>query len=136
MIKMLIFCYAKEIGMKEEKLFIEERLQSNNRDDFWNKRSKLNLPTFASNNCTGKLVKANIKSSVKFDKTLFQRLLVVSQTRNINMEHVLSFELNDVPLSKTHASGEMRKTCKSKLLHELEVNEKIVALEISAHNTV
>ena len=41
----------------------------------------------------------------------------------------------DVPLSITHASGEMRKTCKSKLLQKLEVNEKIVALEISAHNT-
>ena len=27
------------------------------------------------------------------------------------------------------------KTCKSKLLQELEVNEKIVAFEISAHNT-
>ena len=39
----------------------------------------------------------------------------------------------DVPLSITHASGEMRKTCK--FLQELEVNEKIVALERSAHNT-
>ena len=93
------------------------------------------MPTFASTNCTGKLVKASTKSSVKFDKTLFQRLLVVSQTRDINMEHVLSFELNGVPLSITHASGEMRKTCKSKLLQELEINEKIVVLEILAHNT-
>ena len=130
-----LLLHAKEIGMKEAKLFIEERLQSDNRNDFWNQQSKLNLSTFASTNCTGKLVKASTKSSVKFDKTLFQRLLVVSQTRDINMEHVLSFELNDVPLSITHASGEMRKTCKSKLLQELEVNEKIVALEISAHNT-
>ena len=39
----------------------------------------------------------------------------------------------DVPLSITHARGEMRKTCK--FLQELEVNEKIVALERSAHNT-
>ena len=98
-------------------------------------QSKLNLPTFASTNCTGKLVKASTKSSVKFDKTLFQRLLVVSQTRDINMEHVLSFELNYVTLSITHASGEMRKTCKSKLLQEFEVIEKVIALEISAHNT-
>ena len=29
----------------------------------------------------------------------------------------------------------MRKTCKSKLLQELELNEKIVTLEILAHNT-
>ena len=121
--------------MKEAKLFIEERLQSDNRNYFWNKQSKLNFPTFSSTNCTGKLVKASTKSSVKFDKTLFQRLLVVSQTRDINMEHVLSFELNGVPLSITHASGEMRKTCKSKLLQELEINEKIVVLEILAHNT-
>ena len=93
------------------------------------------MPTSASTNCTGKLVKTSTKSSVKFDKTLFQRLLVVSKTRDINMKHVLSFELNDVPLSITHASGEMCKTCKNKLLQELEVNEKIVALEILVHNT-
>ena len=112
--------------MKEAKLFIEERLQSDNRDDFWNKQSKLNLPTFASTNYTGKLVKPSTKSLVKFDKTLLQRLLVVSQTRDINVEHVLSFELNGVPLSITHASGEMRKTCKSKLLQELEVMKKLL----------
>ena len=130
-----LLLHAKEIGMKEAKLFIEERLQSDNRNNFWNQQSKLNLSTFTSTNCTGKLVTASTKSSVKFDKTLFQRLLIVSQARDINMEHVLSFQLNDVPLSITHASGEMRKTCKSKLLQVLEVNEKIVALEISAHNT-
>ena len=130
-----LLLHAREIGMKEVKLFIEERLQSDNANDFWNKQSKLNLPILASTNCTGKLVKASTKSLVKFDKTLFQRLLIVSQTRDINMEHVLSFELNDVPLSITHTSGEICKTCKSKLLQEFEVNEKIVALEISAHNT-
>ena len=78
---------AKEIGLKEAKLFIE-RSHSDNRNIFWNEQSKLNLPTFASTNYTGKLVKATTKYSVKFDKTLFQRLLVVSQTRDINKEHV------------------------------------------------
>ena len=95
-----LLLHAKEIGMKEAKLFIEERLQSDNRNYFWNKQSKLNFPTFSSTNCTGKLVKASTKSSVKFDETLFQRLLVVSQTRDINMEHVLSVELNDVRAEK------------------------------------
>ena len=32
-----LLLHAKEIGMKEAMLFIEERLQSNNRNDFWNK---------------------------------------------------------------------------------------------------
>ena len=41
-----LLLHAKEIGMKEAKLFIEEQLQSDNRNDFWNKKSKLNLPTF------------------------------------------------------------------------------------------
>ena len=32
-----LLLHAKEIGMKEAMLFIEERLQSDNRNDFWNK---------------------------------------------------------------------------------------------------
>ena len=32
-----LLLHAKEIGMKEAKLFIEERLQSDNRNDVWNK---------------------------------------------------------------------------------------------------
>ena len=32
-----LLLHAKEIGMKEAKLFIEEQLQSDNRNDVWNK---------------------------------------------------------------------------------------------------
>ena len=45
-----LLLHAKEIGMKEAKLFIEERLQADNRDNFWNKQSKLNLPNWLQEN--------------------------------------------------------------------------------------
>ena len=117
---------GKEIGKKEIETFIEERLKSEDRNIFWNKQSKLNLPTFNSTKNIGKTTSKNSKFTIQIDQNLFQRLLVVSQTRSIDMEHVLSFELNAVPLSITHFDGEMRKTCKSKILHELEMDEKIV----------
>ena len=61
---------------------------------------------------------------IKVDKELFQKFLVISKSRDIDLEHVLSYELSPVPLSITHMNGEMRKTTKSQLLKELTVDIK------------
>ena len=63
-------------------------------------------------------------SSIKVDKELFQKFLVISKSRDIDLEHVLSYELSPVPLSITCMNGEMRKTTKSLLLKELAVDVK------------
>ena len=59
---------------------------------------------------------------IKFDKDLFQRFLVVSRSREIDLQDVLSYELSPVLLSTTHLNGSMRKTAKSNLLKDLMID--------------
>ena len=62
---------AKEIGKKEIETFIEERLKSEDRNIFWNKQSKLNLPTFNSTKNIGKTTSNNSKFTIQIDKNNF-----------------------------------------------------------------
>ena len=59
---------------------------------------------------------------MKYDKDLFQRFLVVSRSREIDLHDVLSYELSPVPLSIAHLNGSTRKTAKSNLLKELMID--------------
>ena len=114
---------AKGIGNKEIERFIEGRLKSEDRVTFRNEQNKLNLPTFNNLKNVGKSFSKNSKVTIQIDKNSFQRLLVVSQTRIIDMKHVSNFELNPVLLSIVDFNGEMRKTCTSNLLQELEIDK-------------
>ena len=62
---------------------------------------------------------------IKYDKDLFQRFLVVSRSREIDLQDVLSYELSPVPLSVAHLNGSTRKTAKSNLLKELIIDINI-----------
>ena len=62
---------------------------------------------------------------IKYDKDLFQRFLVVSRSREIDLQDVLSCELSPVPLSIAHLEGSMRKTAKNNLLKELMIDISI-----------
>ena len=86
---------AKEIGKKR----FTERLKSEDRGTFWNRQSKLNLPT-----TTTKYVGKSSSKKFQIDKKYILKI-----TCRIGMEYVLSFELNPVPLSIAHFNGEMRK---------------------------
>ena len=57
---------------------------------------------------------------LKDDKVFFSRLPTTSAQRDINLKMVLSCELPAVSLSLFHPTGEMCKTDKSQILHELE----------------
>ena len=63
---------------------------------------------------------------LRSDRELFSRLLVASRKRDLDLKNVLSYELNPVPLSTSTLSGNMRKTAKSKLLEELEIDTNSV----------
>ena len=52
---------------------------------------------------------------------MLSRLLIVSQSREIYLQNILTYELAPVALALFHLTGEMRKTNKSQLLKELEV---------------
>ena len=48
------------------------------------------------------------------------RHIIVSQTRNIDLETLFDYLLSAVPLSLLNPDGTMRKSCKSDLLKEIE----------------
>ena len=60
------------------------------------------------------------KVSAAEERTLFTRILLVSQARNPNLRDVLSYNLTTYPLSIATAQGDMRKTSKSVMAKELE----------------
>ena len=66
--------------------------------------------------------KANIIRSVvpRSDRSLFSRLIVVSQTRSLKLEEVFCFELSTLPWSLATVDGGLQKTAKSKMIPLLE----------------
>ena len=66
---------------------------------------------------------------------LFQRLLAVSNQRDVNLERVLSHERAPVPPSLFNDDGTMRKTTKTDLAKKLEYNcDEIQVLVVSHDN--
>ena len=66
-------------------------------------------------------ISKNKEKVIRYDKDLFERFLVVSRSREIDLQVMLSYELSPVLLSKVHLNGSMRKTAKSNLLKELMI---------------
>ena len=58
--------------------------------------------------------------AVEMVRDLFGGILFLALQRKIDMAEVLSFPLTPIPLSLSHADGNMLKTQKSKLIEELE----------------
>ena len=54
-------------------------------------------------------------------------MLIAANKRDFNLRAVLKYELSPVPLAIAHFNGEMRETCKSSLLKELEFNTEAAA---------
>ena len=57
---------------------------------------------------------------MKTSRDLFARVLILSKTREINLEELLSYSLSDYPLSLTTVSGGLVKTAKAKMFEILE----------------
>ena len=64
------------------------------------------------------------------------RLVVVSQTREVDLETLFGYELSSVPLSLFNPDGTMRKCCKSDLLKELERDLAVDELEETDETTL
>ena len=116
---------AREYGEKEINEFVKHKIIENF-SKFWEKISKVNTPTFETLNKVMTVPISKDKEKViKYDKDLFQRSLVVSRSREIDLQDVLSYKLSPVPLSIAHLNGSMRKTAKSNLLKELMIDINI-----------
>lgn len=111
---------AKEAGEKRLQTFIQEKLLVPEPDIF-SKLPMLKLKTFTS---MAKKVKVMLKNgtetTLKNNRNLFARMLLLAQSININMKEVLSYSLGPFPLSISTEQGSLRKTPKSKLLDLIE----------------
>ena len=79
---------ARSIDINEVKKIISERLKPDNKQRFWEKTSKNEFPNFVSNNKVVSISTAYKIKSIKVDKELFHRFLVVSKSRNIVIEQL------------------------------------------------
>ena len=117
--------HSTEKGRQQMKTFVEQRINSN-AVGFWEPIPNMKIKTFSSAN-----KKIHVKSSDKLvtvnaDRDLFGRLLIVSNTRQISLKDVLSFELSPVPYSLANADGSLRKGTKSVLCSLLEKDVNVV----------
>ena len=115
---------AKDIGEKAYKAFREQRLQSNPpKVKFHDTITKAKLKTFTHLN-----KKVSIKSGrnqeviLKADRRLFAQMIVIPESRNLQMREVLSHPLGPLPWSLATPDGLMRKTNKASLAKEHQRN--------------
>lgn len=108
------------IGKQQMLKFVDERLNSNELK-LWDPLPQLKIKTFAS-----LTKKTNVKTkdekviTIKADRDLFARLVIASNSRNINLKEVLKYELSLIPVSLAYNDGSLRKSNKHLLLPELE----------------
>ena len=111
---------AKEKGEKHLDTFIKDKLCVSDPDIF-SPITKLKLKTFSS---MAKKVKVTAKGGgvamLQANRNLFARMLLLAQSRNVDMKEVLSFPLGPFPLSLSTEMGTLHKTQKSKFLRLIE----------------
>ena len=87
----------------------------------WEPMEKMNIKTFASFSKKAKVKSLDEKLvTVSTDRKLFGWLLIVSQSRDINLREVSKYKLDSVPCALAHPDGSLRKTTKSVFLGILE----------------
>lgn len=99
--------------------FIKNRIVSN-KEDIHDPIPKLKLKTFASMKAKRSCKIKDKSLTLKADRDVFARLLVVSGKRNISLKEVLKYSLGPIPWSLATAEGSFVKTPKSKLLDAIE----------------
>ena len=115
---------AKDIGEEAYKAFREQRLQCNTpKVKFHDAITKAKLMTFT--HLTKKVtIKAGKNQEVilKADRRLFAQMIVIAESRNLQMRDVLSHPLGPLPWSLATPDGLLRKTNKASLAKELQKN--------------
>ena len=105
---------STEKGRQQMNAFVEKRSNSN-AVGFWEPIPNMKIKTFSSTNKKIRVKSSDKLVTVNADRDLFGRLLIVSNTRQICLKEVLSFELSPVPFSLANADGSLRKGAKSVL---------------------
>lgn len=111
---------AYEKGQTEMQSFIEDRLV-NQETGFFDPLKKLKLGTFTKMLKKTVKVKTNGKE-VQFSaqSDIFGKIALMQQSRSLDLKKVFCYPLGPVPWSLASSTGELMKTSKSSLMHELE----------------
>lgn len=110
---------AKEKGRQAFQTFVNERLVTNTKG-FFDTFTKLKLGSFRDAQKKTS-VKAGTKNIIiKADRNLFACLLVVGQSRKVDLRELLTFELGPLPWSLASLDGMLAKTNKAALSKLLE----------------
>ena len=99
--------------------FVRENLLSQKPDVFV-KLPRNNVTTFSSSKRLTVKDSKGKEISLKMNRDLFARLLLIAKSRKVDMDVVLSYSLGPYPLSLATTSGSLVKTAKSKLFDILE----------------
>lgn len=110
---------APEKGETAVKVFMYQRLLSPSVDIFAPIKAQ-KLKTFSDQAKTKKKSAAGKEVILRADKKLFSRLLVIGQSRKIDLKEILSYSLGTVSYPLAIADGSLAKTNKSALLDLLE----------------
>ena len=128
---------SRSKGQEQMKTFVKKWIQTNE-VSYWNAVPKLSIKTFSSMTKRVKVKTGDEESiTVQADRDLFGRLLIVTNTRQINLMEVLSYELSPIPCSLAHQDRSLRKNTKSHLAGIIEKLVTVVPqLQPSPKNTV
>ena len=126
---------AEQKGKEALVDFLENRIESNNVDLF-DPIPKMKLKTFASMKVKKSCSLAERSLTLKADRDVFARLLIVCGKREISLKEVLSYSLGPIPWSLATLDGNFAKTVKSKLLDAIEKDVCDALVELLPDNCV
>ena len=119
---------AREKGELAYKEFEQQRIQKG--DCFHDPIKKIKLKTFTAMN--SKPAKGKTKEIVmKADRMLFGNMVLIAQSRKLEMRDVLSHPLGPLPWALSHGDGTMKKTNKAVLSEHIE--SKVLPVEEVPH---
>ena len=99
--------------------FIRDQIESNETDMHYS-ISKMKLKTFANQKAKLSYKISDKTLTLKADREIFARFLVIGEKREVNMKDVLTYSLGPIPWALATPDGGLVKTEKSKLLKVIE----------------
>ena len=115
---------ASKVGEEAFEAFRTRRLETNT-IDFFATMKKQKLKTFIDV-YTKKVTCKGKEIVLKADRNLFGHIIVVAQTRKLEMKKVISYPLGPIPLALANADGSLRKTDKAKFMNDIAQNVPVV----------
>ena len=110
---------AEKNGKEALKTFLEKRIESKE-EDLYAPISKMKLKTFAAMKAKKSCLIKDRSLTLKADRDIFARLLVICGKHNVSLKEVLVYSLGPIPWSLATADGSFVKSAKSKLQDSIE----------------